>query len=441
ETTLHSSWMVALLAVPIVSAYGVAFDGGWLFPFVALAAFVPFLVIPAAIGSAATLFLVTVFPARRTRDLLGVVAVLGAAGVVVLLRLARPEQLARPDGFRSLVEFVTVLRGPTSPLLPSEWTQQAIMAWLTWTPDALPLYLLWTTAGAFVVFGALAHRALYRRAYSRAQEGAGQRRTRATAGRLSRALFAPLGAVRRELVLKEIRVFFRDATQWSQLILLGVLLVVYVFNIKMLPLRSGESVGFFLINVIPFLNLGLAGFVLASIAVRFLFPGVSLEGRTLWLLRSSPLRMRDLLWAKFWVGTVPLLVLAVTIVTLTNVLLEVSQFMFALSLGTIVLLTFALAGLALGLGALFPRFETESAAQIPTSFGGLVFMMAAAGVIGGVVTLEARPVYAWLRAQWKHTPTDPLEMVTGLTLAALLCIAACVLPLVAAERKLEERER
>ena len=40
-------------------------------------------------------------------------------------------------------------------------------------------------------------------------------------------------------------------------------------------------------------------------------------------------------------------------------------------------MTLALAGLALGFGTLFPQFETENAAQIPTSFGGLLFMMAA----------------------------------------------------------------
>ena len=51
--------------------------------------------------------------------------------------------------------------------------------------------------------------------------------------------------MRRELVLKEVRLFFRDTTQWSQLILLGVLVLVYVFNIKFLPLR-GEGMTFFL---------------------------------------------------------------------------------------------------------------------------------------------------------------------------------------------------
>jgi len=131
--------------------------------------------------------------------------------------------------------------------------------------------------------------------------------------------------LRRELLLKEIRVFFRDTTQWSQLILLGVLVVVYVYNIKFLPL-TGPGITFFLVNIVPFLNLALAGFVLASIAARFIFPAVSLEGRTLWLLRSSPMRVRDLLWAKYWVGTVPLLVLALGIVGVTNHLLQVSSF-------------------------------------------------------------------------------------------------------------------
>ena len=311
ETSLHSSWMVALMAVPIVAAYGVVYDGGPIYPLVALATFLPFLAIPTTLGSALTLALVNLFPARRARDILSVIAVLSAAGIVVLFRLVRPERLARPEGFRSLVDFIGALKAPTSPLLPSEWAQRTIMGWLTGAGDLLPLYLLWSTAAAFVVLGALVHRALYAKGFSKAQESGrtGARSAARGARSLAAALVAPLGTVRRELVLKELRLFFRDTTQWSQLVLLAVLVVVYVFNIKFLPLR-GEGVSFFLRNVIPFLNLALAGFVLASVSARFIFPSVSLEGRTLWLLKSSPLAMRDLLWAKFWVGTLPLLVLA-----------------------------------------------------------------------------------------------------------------------------------
>ncbi|HVF39689.1 MAG TPA: hypothetical protein VM939_07290, partial [Gemmatimonadaceae bacterium] len=155
ETCAHSSWMVVLMAIPMFMAYGVAYDRGFAFVFVVLAMFIPFLILPSIIGTAITLLLINIFPARRAKDILSVIAVLAGGLIVLLFRLMRPEQLARPEGFRSLIEFVSVLRAPTSPWLPSEWVQTGIMSWLRDEPDALPLYLLWSTAGALLVLGAL----------------------------------------------------------------------------------------------------------------------------------------------------------------------------------------------------------------------------------------------------------------------------------------------
>ncbi len=439
ETLVNSSWMVVLMAVPMFAAFGVVYQGGWWYPLLIGVVFLPFLVLPAVIGSALTLVLVNVFPARRTRDILSVIAVLTAAGLVLLFRLVRPEQFARPEGFRSLVDFIALLRTPTSPLLPSEWVQRSVMGWLSGAPDWLALYLLWTTAAAFVVLGALIHRALYAKGFSKAQESAERWVREGRMGAIGARLLAPLGIMRRELILKEVRLFFRDTTQWSQLILLAVLVVVYVFNIKYLPLR-GEGITRLLINVVPFLNLVLAGFVLASIAARFIFPGVSLEGRTRWLLRSSPMRMHDLLWAKYWVGTLPLLILAVGIIGVTDLMLQVDAFMFLVSVFTITFLTFALASLALAFGTLFPQFETENAAQIPTSFGGLVYMMAAVTLIGIVIVLEARPVIGYLNAQLYNATADPREMIIGFGLALALCLAATFIPIRIAHSRLAELE-
>jgi ABC-2 type transport system permease protein len=442
ETCLNSSWMVVLMAVPMLTAYGTVYDGGGAFIGLAIATFVPFLIIPAALGSALTLVLVNAFPARRTRDILSVIAVLAAGGVVVLFRLVRPEKLARPEGFRSLVDFIAILRTPTSPLLPSEWMGRSVMGWLTDSLDLLPIYLLWSTAAASVVIGALLHRWLYARGFTKAQESGERWAREGWMGRFARSLLTPLGVTRRELILKEVRVFFRDTTQWSQLILLAVLVVVYVFNIKFLPL-TGDGITFFIVNLVPFLNLALAGFVLASVAARFVFPCVSLEGRTWWLLRASPLPIRELLWAKFWVGMAPLLVLALAIVGVTNILLHVSAFMFAVSVATITLMTFALAGLAIGFGTMFPRFETENAAQIPTSFGGLLYMMSAVGVIGAVIVLEARPVYSYLSAiSFNAGGEAPLvELVLGFGLAAAVCLTATFWPISIAVKRLEALER
>src|SRR5216117_4276744 len=139
ETLLHSSWMVALMAVPILAAYGVVFKGGVLFAVYATVAVVPMLILPAVLGSAVTLVLVNIFPARRTRDLLSIVALGAAGGVILLFRVIRPEQLARPEGFRNLLDFVILLRGPTSPFLPSEWASQAVMGYLQGRLDPLQI--------------------------------------------------------------------------------------------------------------------------------------------------------------------------------------------------------------------------------------------------------------------------------------------------------------
>ena len=441
ETAVNSSWMMVLILVPILSAYGFAYGGGVRYVLVAAGALLCFLVLPAVVGTAITQLLVNVFPARRARDLLALLALLGAAGLVLLLRLLRPEQLARPEGFRDLVDFIGALRSPQSVWLPSEWAAQAMVAplGLGQRPgDYFPLLLLASTAAAFLVLGTWLHGRLYAEGLSRSQEGAERQRSGGGRQRLERWL-RPVPVTARTLVAKDVRTFFRDTTQWSQLVLLAVLVVIYVYNIKVLPLFSGEAVGFLLLNLVSFLNLGLTGFVLAAIAARFLFPAVSLEGRTLWLLRSSPLALRSLIWSKFWVGVLPLLAVAIALTVGTSALLRVQGFVFWLALATVIVMTFAMGALALGFGALFPKFDTDNAAEIPTGFGGLLFMMTAVSYLGVLLLLEGWPTIALLRAQAEGSAGRGhyAVLAASLTAAALLSLAAILLPLRAAVRRIE----
>jgi ABC-2 type transport system permease protein len=441
ETVVHSSWMVGLLAIPIFTAYGIVYHGGFWFPLVALAALLPYLVIPAVVGTAITQVLVNLFPARRTRELLGLVATGVVVIAVVALRFLRPEQLAQPEGFKNLVDYLAVLRTPTSPWLPSEWTSAMVMNWLLHIGDPWPIVKLWFAAPVAIVLGGLLHRQLYSDGFSKAQEGAERKIRRPMRGPVSGVLrFLP--AFKREFILKDLRLFFRDNTQWSQLILLAVLLLVYLFNIQSLPLHSGERVPFRLVTLISFLNLGLSGFVLSAVAARFVFPAISLEGRQMWLLRSSPLDPEAMLWSKYWVGTVPLLFLALVITIFTNWLLHAGVFMMAVAVGTIVLYTLAASALALSFGALYPQFGTENAAQIPTSFGGLVYMMTSLTLLAILIMVEAGPVTDQLRIErFSAVPggtTTELMLMAGAV--ALICITATIVPLRLALRSIERME-
>ena len=446
ETMGYSSWMVVLVLVPVFSAYAVAYDAGPMYFLVALPTLVCYLILPSVIGAALTLVLVNVFPARRARDLLALLALFGAAGLVVLFRLLRPEQLARPEGFRDLVDFVAALETPQSMWLPSEWAAKSLMAPLgvgTGAGDYFPVLLLSSTAAAFLVLGAYLHGRMYREGFSRAQEGAEQMSTAKQRLRMENSLRA-LPVTARSLVAKDIRTFFRDTTQWSQLILLAVLVVIYIYNIKVLPLFSGEEVGFFLINVVSFLNLGLAGFVLAAIAARFLFPAISLEGRTLWLLKSSPMDLRSLLWSKYWVGVLPLLILALALTTGTNIILRVGTFMMVVSLVSITVMTFAIGSLALGFGAMFPRFDTDNSAEISTGFGGLLFMMSAVAYLGVIVMVQAWPVYSVLQARSRGlalTSGQTTALAIGFAIAFAISVAVIFIPLRIAVQRIEDIDR
>jgi ABC-2 type transport system permease protein len=161
----------------------------------------------------------------------------------------------------------------------------------------------------------------------------------------------------------------------------------------------------------------------------------------MWLLRSSPLDLRALLWSKYWVGTIPLLILAMGLTGITNVLLEVAPFMMIMSMAAMFALTLAISAMALAFGAAYPQFETENAAQIPTSFGGLVFMMATIALLGGVLAALARAVYAYVRGAFEgQAVAIDAGMIFWFAVAAALCAAATVVPLRMALRKIETFE-
>lgn len=439
ETLVSSSWMVVLMLVPMLTAYANVFNGGWLFLALSVGALVPFLLIPAALGSATTLLLVRVFPARRSKDILGVVAIVAVALVIFLLRVLRPERLVNPESYRNLVDFMAALRAPSSPWLASQWGADALTGFLQGTFDPFLLILLWTTAAGTVTVGAMLHRSLYASCFTRAQEGH-ENRIRRNAGWIwFEQVLRTAPIQRQQLVLKDVRIFFRDSTQWSQLIILGVLVVVYVYNIQVLPLNSGEMITRFLVTLVVFLNLALSGFVLAAIAARFVFPALSLEGQTLWLLGSAPLKPETILGAKYWVGAVPLTALAVILTGATNLLLGVPAGLAVLSLASIVGLSLALTAQALAWGVYYPEFESENAAQIPTSIGGLLFMLGAVVNLGAVLAVQIWTLRGYLMSGLPgREPRDPLFWEIGLAVGAtlFLCLAAGILPYRAAVRRL-----
>jgi len=125
---------------------------------------------------------------------------------------------------------------------------------------------------------------------------------------------------------------------------------------------------------------------------------------------------------------------------LTSTSLKAPPAVLALSVGTIICITAALGAIALGFGAMYPQFETENVAQIPTSFGGLVCMMTIVGLLGLVIAIEAGPVSDYIRLQQGGQPGGTTALMMGLGVVAVVCLVATVVPLRVAMRKLEQMD-
>lgn len=447
ETVFFSSWMIVLVVMPIMTALSQVGGHGW--GFLAGFAFLlaPSLLLAASVGMVFSLILMALFPSSRTRDAVWLLSSLAAAAVYVLVRAAEPERLIRPDAMLRAAEYLRYLQAPTAPWAPSWWVTEGISAWaggrmeVFWS-RALRLYA--AAGGMSVVLLALGAR-FHARGYSGAQEGALARRPldipptpeARVRARLASVFgrFAPSPATA-ALAWKERLSFLRDVKHWSQMVLIGALVMVYLLSIQRLPLDTVE-----LKSLVCFLNIGVAGFVLASLGLRFTFPAVSLEGRSYWFVRAAPVDSSQLMRQKVLFTLPPTLLVGTALVAASNHLLGADRFTSWLTLTTIWLSAFTLTVMGVGFGALFPRFNVENIHQVESSAGGFVYMACALGTMGLTLAAEAWPVKMHFDGRLGRPDSwDWRAAAFSAVMLAGVHLAACTVPWILGRRNLEAHE-
>lgn len=395
KTVALSSWMVIVFLVPVLLGIGFAHCAPWSFYPLALLTVAPFVVIPVAIGTAVTLLLVNIFPARRARDILMLMGLLFAGSLIVLLRVIQPEQLLRVESLPDITDFFATIQSPITPLLPSFWAAETLFASLQGHVDVVHGAALWSTALALIVLVGRANERWYFAGFSKAQEARKARFTRFDHLEQAARLL-PMSAVRRHLLIKDAKVFLRDVSQWSQLLLLFALVLVYLYNFRVLDLERIPYMSGVIKNVYAFVNLAMAGLVMATLCARFVFPAVSSEGAAFWIIRTAPISLHDFLWSKFWTGVVPVFVLTEGLTLAANHFLGIDPFLELVAAVAIVFMSVALVGLAAGLGARYPRFNAESPSQVAGSYGGIAFMVVAVLFVLLLIALLGWPSSVYL---------------------------------------------
>jgi len=440
ESTIDSSWMVIIYALPVFIAYGIVFQVTPFYFFIFALTIVALSLAASVISSFLVMLTVMLVPASRIRSIFVFLGITLFLILFLAFRLLRPERLVDPDAFASVLVYLNTLRTPASPFLPSTWAYDGIRSALEGLtmPALFHTALSWSGAFVLIFLNVIMADAVYFRGLSKTQTAA-VRFFKSNNPGGGPAAFLP-GPIR-ALTVKEAKSFLRDQTQWSQLFLIAALVIIYIYNFKVLPLEKSPIQTEYLQNLLSFLNMGLAAFVLIAIAARFAYPAVSTEGEAFWLIKSAPVTLKTFLRIKFTIYFVPLLFLSEVITVATNILLNVTPFMMALSTMTMFLVVPGVVSMGIGLGAAYADFNSENPAQTVTSFGGFLFMALSAGFISTVIVLEASPVYSLFMADMRKQALTPFEwswIIGSFGLVFIICVLAAVLPMKFGEKRLSQ---
>jgi ABC-2 type transport system permease protein len=439
ESLAFSSWAFLFLVTPLLVAYAGDQGLGPGFYGKALVFLLVFLVIPAALGALITMGLAAFFPRSKRAVLL----LLGGALLVAvvwmggeLMDLRAELRGGDPSAFM-LFEKVQFL---LSPLLPSYWAAEGIASLGSGNGIRAWLFFRLTLSNALFLglLAVIAARLLYMRGWWAGRGTSLKRIVRE--GILWRTavpfLLAPLGERVRLLVIKDIKNFIRDPVQWTQFLIFFGLLAVYFANLRTFQYHQRLP---FWKNIIAQLNLAATCLTLSTFTSRFVFPQLSLEGRRFWIIGMVPMPRWQILLGKFLFSAGGALAVSLSLVLLSNWMLEMPTGIFWLQFVSVVGVCLGLSGLAVGLGALYPDFQEDNPSKIVSGFGGTLNLVLSLLLVGAVVVLEAFP--ATLLLSGRLRPDSFLYLGLGAAAAILVvCAVAAAVPFWLGLRAFDRRE-
>ena len=454
ESAAFSSWGLAFILAPLLLAFarmrGVSPDF-FAKTFVVL---LLFLIVASATG--AILLLTAVRWLNRKQILAGVV-------VVALLLISsavntglKDQRIVEESGLGSALTFQRVLHHTSIAVnraFPSTWLAGSVVEWTRpfrhSTSVLYPTLLLSHALFAVLLLIGVGDRWFYRSWNLSLQHSAvsAMRRDRQRLSdqerlarlyprpsSLARLIGRPLAAVSR----KDFLTFFREPAQWVQFSVVFGLLALYSTGLRKMNGDLGQARDLYLV---AFLNLSVCALALSTLTTRFVFPQFSLEGRRLWILAMSPLKLPSIVLQKFVTSTLCSGLIVIVILFIGGYNLRLGFADSAFFAGAVALLAIGLNGLAVGLGVLFPNLRESNAAKIVSGFGGTLCLVASFLYILAFILL-----LAWLRWDvFRENDVDPgwyRDPAKQWGIAAIFALTSAVTlaPLFFSQKKLKRLE-
>lgn len=369
EGTFLSSWSFLLLGVPLMLAVATTTDVEWYYYPLFVGHFSGFVLIPCTLGYLAAWAVAMWLPRRPMVIALWV----GFALVVIVIAwFARLSALdvTTEEWVSRILEHTSAMKNPW---LPSTWSAMGIVAVLQRDVGQSLFYLFIVLANAafliWVTINIVGR--TWATAYDRAQQGRFVPIIRSgwITATVINTLFFFVPRSWRYLLLKDLRTFARDATQWTQMLIMLALLVLYALNLRELPFDLGNPR---VKGLVAFLNLTTISLILATFTSRFIFPMLSLESQQIWMLGLLPCKRSTLLVLKFVFAFAMTAISGLTVLLLALRQIDLPASWIAFHTLICLCVCIGLSGISVGVGARLPMLGQRNPARIASGFGGTV---------------------------------------------------------------------
>ena len=458
ETAMLASWAFLFLSAPLMLAYGAARHVTWVFYLKVCLLFIPFTIIPAALGSVVILLVTRYLHRRMFKWALFGIGAVAVAAAVVFMKPMDPADLEQAQMVAALNQLLSNSRVTVQPILPSYWVASSLIAWSDgWGGRGTFFFLVLVSNAlmATLVCTTISRRLFYDGWSRNHSQGSFQlgvplldkEISMPRTGLLERIIshWPRVHHATRALVLKDIRVFWRDTSQWSQFVIFFGLLGLYVINLRNVAYDWNNE---YWACFVSFLNLGASSMTLATLTTRFVFPQFSLEGKRLWIVGMVPFGLKRVLLEKFWLSSIAAASITLFLMLTSSMMLHIPGWLALLFGSTVVVMSFALCGVAVGIGALFPNFSSGSTAnrqddnpaRIVSGFGGTFCFVISLVYIVIVISAEALPLYFEFASSAFIDHGRPWALVGSWIFVAIFSLITASVPMSLALKKVESLE-
>ncbi len=444
DIVIYSSWAILIMALPILYSYAKVKDFGTLeYALAGIVVLFPFILIATSIGTLLALLgkLASKYISLTT------LIICSAAGFAVLVYLvfafSQPTQLEIQftEDFRALNLFINNFNLNSNPFTPNFWFIQCLRALVLHDYSNFILYALALISSAIFLLSLLYFYvdSFYFKTWLISTEQSKALKQKETLPVQSKAGFfsRPAKTQTNALLNKDILIFLREPSQWAQLLLIFFFLALYFFNLRYIP----EEIEIEQWRTILFImNFGFCGFVLAFLAVRFVYPSISLEGDSFWVLGSSPLSTATLFREKFLFSLIAFLIIAESVGFASSSLLKIEGFYRTLTFGGIFLMSITLSCIAVGLGATFPDFSERNPSKIVSSPGGILTIVISLIYIGLMIAMLSIPAYKYTKYLVAGGIFPQKELIISVVFIFLINVIMIIAPLLLGAKSFARRE-